>query len=411
MAGLSPEERQSLPATTSLSEKESRKQVVHTEAGSTADTADLMDPIKRQSFNPGLQTHVIKGHLDCEATHSGAMGHSGPATHFVQLQGESEDQQTPVCDAHLGKVIENSISRGEYGVSKRRIHPEDVGKFAAWRGVQEREKRTYLERALWSKGMRGEDALVGRVSEDLGKGGGTRTTAIEEAKSRRTPEEQASSLERALETVRNSGGHPGSSAAPTVNVDGKDMTLDESNAYASKLRRKVEPEKYYSQGVKNPENTTETVGTSTRRFDLNKAGVPNPKGGRKPKDRSESWDTSNQDLPGYTEAEMSANPALRKSHEERKAAGIPVEGIRPRGFSKTANRRIEVTLTGLAKEAPEVGIIERFAAGRESRQSKATTNEMAMNTEAERLRKIEATKNASREARSAAFEVGKTPNL
>jgi hypothetical protein len=189
------------------------------------------------------------------------------------------------------------------------------------------------------------------------------------------------------------------------------MTLGESNAYAATLRRKAEPEKYYSQGVKNPENTTETVGTSTRRFELNKAGVPNTRGGRKPKDRSEAWDTSNQDLPGYTEAEMTANPELRKSHEERKAAGIPVEGIRPRGFSKTANRRIEVTLTGLEKEAPEVGIIERFAAGREARQSKAITDEMEMNKAADDLRKIEANKNASREARSAAFEVGKTPNL
>jgi hypothetical protein len=108
---------------------------------------------------------------------------------------------------------------------------------------------------------------------------------------------------------------------------------------------------------------------------------------------------------------MTANPELRKSHEERKAAGIPVEGIRPRGFSKTNNRRIEVTLTGLEKEAPEVGIIERFAAGRQARQDKKATAELSMNIEAERLRNIEANKNAGREARSAAFEVGKNPNL
>jgi hypothetical protein len=411
MAELSFEERQSVPATTQLSEKNTYKKVEHGSTESTADTADLMDPIKRQSFSPELQTHVIKGHLDCEATHSGALGHSGPATHFVQLQGESEDQQTPVCDAHLGKIIENSVSRGEYGVSKRRIHPEDVGKFAAWRGVQEREKRTYLERALYNKGMRGEDALFGRKSEELGKGGGERSSHIEEIKARRTPEEQTSTLERALDRVRLGGGHPGGASAPTVDVDGKDMTLGESYAHVAALRHKTEPENYYLAGVKNAEGSTETVGTPTRRFNLNKAGVPNTRGGRKPKDRSEAWDTSNENLPGYTEAEMTANPELRKSHEERKAAGIPVEGVRPRGFSKSNNRRIEVTLTGLEKEAPEVGIIERFAAGRESRRSKQITAEMALNTEAERLRSIEASKNASREARSAAFEVGKTPNL
>jgi hypothetical protein len=411
MADLSFEERQSVPATTQLSEKNTYKKVEHGPTQSTADTADLMDPIKRQAFSPELQTHVIKGHLDCEATHSGALGHSGPATHFVQLQGESEDQQTPVCDAHLGKIIENSVSRGEYGVSKRRIHPEDVGKFAAWRGVQEREKRTYLERALYNKGMRGEDALFGRKSEELGKGGGERSSHIEEVKARRTPEEQASTLERALNRVRVGGGHPGGASAPTIDVDGKDMTLGESNAYVSSLRRKTEPENYYLAGVKNAEGTTETVGTPTRRFNLNKAGVPNPKGGRKKKTTTESWDTSNENLPGYTEAEMAANPEFRKSHEERAAAGIPVEGIRPRGFSKTNNRRIEATLTGLEQEAPEVGIIERFAAGREARQSKRVTADIAMNTEAERLRNIEANKNAAREARSAAFEVGKNPNV
>lgn len=411
MAELSFEERQSVPATTQLSEKNTYKKVEHGPTESTADTADLMDPIKRQSFSPELQTHVIKGHLDCEATHSGALGHSGPATHFVQLQGESEDQQTPVCDAHLGKVIENSVSRGEYGVSKRRIHPEDVGKFAAWRGVQEREKRTYLERALYNNGMRGEDALVGRRSEELGKGGGERSSHIEEVKARRTPEEQASTLERALDRVRLGGGHPGGASAPTVDVNGKDLTLGESYAHVAALRHKTEPENYYLAGVKNAEGTTETVGTPTRRINLNKAGVPNTRGGRKSKDRSEAWDTSNENLPGYTEAEMTANPELRKSHEERKAAGIPVEGIRPRGFSKTNNRRIEVTLTGLEKEAPEVGIIERFAAGRQARQDKKATAELSMNIEAERLRNIEANKNAGREARSAAFEVGKNPNL
>lgn len=411
MAELSFEERQSVPATTQLSEKNTYKKVEHGPTESTADTADLMDPIKRQSFSPELQTHVIKGHLDCEATHSGALGHSGPATHFVQLQGESEDQQTPVCDAHLGKVIENSISRGEYGVSKRRIHPEDVGKFAAWRGVQEREKRTYLERALYNKGMRGEDALVGRRSEELGKGGGERSSHIEEVKARRTPEEQASTLERALDRVRLGGGHPGGASAPTVDVNGKDLTLGESYAHVAALRHKTEPENYYLAGVKNAEGTTETVGKPTRRFNLNRAGVPNTRGGRKPKDRSEAWDTSNENLPGYTEAEMTANPELRKSHEERKAAGIPVEGIRPRGFSKSNSKRIEVTLTGLEKEAPEVGIIERFAAGRQARQDKKATAELSMNIEAERLRNIEANKNAGREARSAAFEVGKNPNL
>jgi hypothetical protein len=432
MANLSSEERQSIPATESLSQRETPKKVEHGDEVSIADMSDLAARNKRQTFDTGLQTHVIKGHLDCEATHSGGMGHSGPATHFVQLQGEAEHQQTPVCDAHLGKIIENSISRGEYGVSKRRIHPEDVGKFAMWRGIQDREVRTYMERELYLKGMRGEDALFDRKTEDLGDAGkgGTRLDDLSqedrnakhlaEVKSRRTPEEQSSTLERQLELMRNNGGHPGS-AAPTVDVDGTDMTLDESNAYVSSLRRKVDPkipgarkgntENYYMAGVKSPDGSSEGAPTSTRRFGLSKAGVPNPKGGRKKNTPTYDYDTSNEDKPGYTEEEMNANPDLRKSQEARLASGIPLEGIRPRGFSKTNNRRTEVFLNQMSQEAPEVGIIERFAAGRQARQSQATTNEMALNTEAERLRSIEATKNAARESRSAAFEVSKTPNL
>lgn len=398
-------ERSALPGTEILSEKESRKQVEHKESGSTADVTDLLDPIRRQSYNPALQTHEIRGHLGCEATHRGGMGHSGPATHFVQLQGEAEHQQTPVCDAHLGKIIENSISRGEFGVSKRRIHPEDVRKFAAWRGIQEREKRTYLERALWTQGMRGEDALVGRVNEDLGRGGVAAASALDEAKARRSPEERASTLERALERVRAHGGHNPPESAPKVDVDGKDMNLGESNALMASLRRKTEPEQYYLAGVKDPSGTFETPGTPTRRYGLNKAGTSNTRGGRKEKLSTETWDTSNQDLPGYTEAEMEANPELRKSHEDRKAAGIPVEGIRPRGFSKDANKRIEVTLTGLEKEAPEVSAIERFAVGRERRVTDKAMEDMQENLEADRLRDIEGKKRKAAEGRNSAFKI------
>jgi hypothetical protein len=395
---LNYEDRASLPSTTVLSEKPQYTKVEHTSSGSFADNTDLLDPIKRQSFNPDLQTHEIKKTLDCEATHSGGMGHSGPATHFVQLEGEAEHQQTPVCATHLGKIIENSISRGETGVSQRRIHPEDVRKFAAWRGIQEREKRTYLEGELVKKGMTGEDALVGRVNEDLGKGGGTRTTHLEEVKSRRTPAEQASTLERQLERVRTGGGHNTS-----------DNTASEEAPTA-------------------PSNTP-------TEYKFNKKGVPNSRGGRKNKPKGPG---DSEDLPlgqgsgladkvynqlqakrrgePFEKVSMSdgqKNEVLEaiKSRAERKAAGIPEGGVKPRGFSKTATRRIEVTLTGLEKEAPEVGIIERFAAGRQARQDKQSTAELSMNTEAERLRSIEANKNASREARSAAFEVGKNPNL
>lgn len=402
---ISFEDSQDLTSRTDLPQRPARKQVEHGEGGSKADVSDLLDPIRRQEFRPELQTHIIRANLNCEATHASGSGHSGPATHFVQLQGEQEHQQTPVCDAHLGKIIENSISRGEYGVSKKRIHPEDVAKHLAFRGIQDREKRTYLESYLYSKGMRGEEALVGRTGEDLGKGGGKGADALQEAKARRTPEQQASTLERALERARTQGGHAPAEASPTVDVNGKSMTLADSYSHLASLRRKTEPEKYNLIGVRGPEGAAEAPPTPTRIYDLNKMGTPNTRGGRKKAIKTETWDTSNQDLPGYTEEEMQKNPELRKSHEERKAAGIPVGGIKPRGFSKNDNRRTEVTLTGLAKEAPEVSAIERFAKGREQRVTDLSFEDIQSNLEAERLRSIEAKKGKTAESRNAAFQV------
>jgi hypothetical protein len=400
------EDGQDLQSRINLPQRPERKKVEHTDTGSKADVSDLLDPIRRQEFRPELQTHIIRANLNCEATHASGSGHSGPATHFVQLEGEQEHQQTPVCDAHLGKIIENSLSRGEYGVSKKRIHPEDVAKHLAFKGIQEREKRTYLESYLYSKGMRGEEALVGRTNEELGKGGGKGASALEEAKSRRSPEERASTLERALEKVRTHGGHNiPSESTPTVNVDGKDMSLADSYSRVASLRRKTEPERYNLQGVRSPEGKAETLPTPTRVYDLNKMGAPNTRGGRKKAIKTETWDTSNENLPGYTEAEMEANPELRKSHEERKAAGIPVTGIQPRGFSRNNNKRVEVTLTGLSKEAPEVSAIERYAAGRESRVTDTALEDIQSSAEAQRLRDIEGKKQKIAESRNSAFKI------
>jgi hypothetical protein len=399
---MSFEEREQLPSTVTVPEREPRKKVEHTPSGSFADNTDLLDPIRRQRYYPELGVHGLKQHIDCEATES-ADGHSGPATHFIQMPGEREDQREAVCAVHHARLTQNALERGHYDISSSRIHPDDVQKHLALRGIQEREKRTFMERNLVHQGLSGEDALFDRTSEELGKGGGSGATHMEEVKARRTESQRTDTLARALERARESGGR--ATPTPKVDVDGTDMDLGESNAYLASLRRKTEPENYYKAGVKNPEGTQEGVPTLTRRFNLNKAGTPNPKGGRKKKDRSVSWDTSNENLPGYTEAEMDANPELRKSQEARLASGIPLEGIKPRGFSKTHNKAIKVTLTGMAQEAPEVGVIESFVSRRQARQDRQATETMALNTEAERLRSVEAKRKKTAESRTQAFQV------
>jgi len=370
-----------------------------------------MDPIRRQRYYPELGLHGLKQHVDCEATES-ADGHSGPATHFIQMPGEREDQREAVCAVHHARLTQKALELGQYDISSSRIHPDDVQKHLALRGIQEREKRTYMERNLVHQGLSGEDALFDRTSEELGKGGGSGTTHMEEVMSRRTEAHRTDALARALARAEEQGGRH---STPTVDVDGRDMDLGESNAYLSSLRRKADPvipgarkgntENYYMAGVKSPDGSTESAPTSTRRFGINKAGAPNPKGGRKKKDRSVPWDTSNENLPGYTEAEMDANPELRRSQEARLASGVPLEGIKPRGFSKTHNKAIKVTLTGMAQEAPEVGVIESFVNRRQARQDRESTETMALNTEAERLRSVEAKRKKTAESRNQAFQV------
>lgn len=411
MANMSFEEREQLPSTVTVPEREPRKKVEHTPSGSFADNTDLMDPIRRQRYYPELGLHGLKQHVDCEATES-ADGHSGPATHFIQMPGEREDQREAVCAVHHARLTQKALELGQYDISSSRIHPDDVQKHLALRGIQEREKRTYMERNLVHQGLSGEDALFDRTSEELGKGGGSGTTHMEEVMSRRTEAHRTDALARALARAEEQGGRH---STPTVDVDGRDMDLGESNAYLSSLRRKADPvipgarkgntENYYMAGVKSPDGSTESAPTSTRRFGINKAGAPNPKGGRKKKDRSVPWDTSNENLPGYTEAEMDANPELRKSQEARLASGVPLEGIKPRGFSKTHNKAIKVTLTGMAQEAPEVGVIESFVNRRQARQDRESTETMALNTEAERLRSVEAKRKKTAESRNQAFQV------
>lgn len=408
---MSFEEREQLPSTVTVPEREPRKKVEHTPSGSFADNTDLMDPIRRQRYYPELGLHGLKQHVDCEATES-ADGHSGPATHFIQMPGEREDQREAVCAVHHARLTQKALELGQYDISSSRIHPDDVQKHLALRGIQEREKRTYMERNLVHQGLSGEDALFDRTSEELGKGGGSGTTHMEEVMSRRTEAHRTDALARALARAEEQGGRH---STPTVDVDGRDMDLGESNAYLSSLRRKADPvipgarkgntENYYMAGVKSPDGSTESAPTSTRRFGINKAGAPNPKGGRKKKDRSVPWDTSNENLPGYTEAEMDANPELRKSQEARLASGVPLEGIKPRGFSKTHNKAIKVTLTGMAQEAPEVGVIESFVNRRQARQDRESTETMALNTEAERLRSVEAKRKKTAESRNQAFQV------
>jgi hypothetical protein len=391
---LSPEERASLPASMQVPQKESRKVVEHTPAGSFADMTDLATKVPL-SYREGLNMHGVKQHIDCEAT-SSADGHSGPATHLIRMPGERSDQVEAVCAVHHSRLMTNALEKGGYDVASRRITPSDVEPHNFHRAKQARLIRTEVERGLYKKGMEGDDLLVNRSSKELGKGGGKRTTHIEELKARRTPEYAHSVVESALERVRAHGGHnPPASAAPTIDFNGEDVTLGESYERVASLRRKSEPdidpkrpgntENYYMAGVVG-EDGKEGVPTSTRRFGLNKAGVPNPKGGRKPK------------------------PVVKEAPKDESDVAPSTKGFLP---GRVQRKAVKVTMTQLpltpypteTPGAPDDA--ETISASKRSQ--KRSTNQsvktIALNTEADRLREIEAKKTKMAESRNKAFKV------
>jgi hypothetical protein len=396
MAKLSPEERESLPSSMQVPERDPRKVVEHTPQGSFADMTDLENRTPL-SYRSNLKMHGVKQHVDCEATAS-ADGHSGPATHLIRMPGERSDQVEAVCAIHHTRLVTNALERGGYDVASRRLQPEDVEPHNLHRAQQNRLMRTGVERGFYEKGMKGEDLLYGRSSEELGKGGGKGSTHFEEVMSRTTPEHRANSLEAALEHVRTHGGHnPPVSASPTVEVDGEDLTLGQSYAKVASLNRKLdEPipgaknrntKNYYMAGIKNQYDTDPEVGFSlTRRYSFNKEGVPNERGGRKPK------------------------PVVEPPVKDESDVAPSTKGFLPGGKQRKARKVTmdHLPLTPYPTETP--GTPDDMATISDARRTQKRSTDrvvknIELNTEADRLREIEANKVNKTESRNKAFKV------
>ena len=256
-----------LPSQIVPSPKEPKKGVEFGEDNSaSASLKHIKNPLIRKT-----------GHLDCEYSHPGASGHNGPATHF--FNGEA------VCGKHLERLQEAAVRKNDFPVVKP-IKQGDVEAHKFLRASQRLEVRTAVERLLYSKGMRGEDAIVARKTVPLG-GTTSATTALDEAKSRRTPDEQASILEKQLELVRKHGGH----------------------------------------------------------VPLNEGGEPNPSPEQNKEEHPELYDEKGRI---YRFPKKSPTGPRVTKEDDNWDPGQP--GITPRGFSKTANRAISVPLTAIDKE-------------------------------------------------------------
>ncbi len=167
------------------------------------------DGALRSSYNRGLE-------LSCEQRGK----HSGKATHFFSVAGESDLISTPyaLCQKHMSEIQKKFA--GDDKVMFTPIRPQDVEKHRSKLRAHGITETLAMESRLRTGGLRVRipadapippatvpmqpvDLLVGRNSNTFGVRGPALTTHLEEVKKRRTAEEGESILTNALEKLRN----------------------------------------------------------------------------------------------------------------------------------------------------------------------------------------------------------------
>lgn len=287
------------------------------------DTSHLQNRPLRGIYSEDGRT--LRGALDinCEATHAGGHGHSGPATHFVTADGESDEQATPVCAAHLSKIQEHAYTHGK-NIDVRPIQDSDVQSYKLLSATRNLEIRTAMEGHLLSKGATGQEALVGRTREALGASGKS-YDATSEALSRRSPEEQTTALEAALERARMGEG----GRAPKKESSVEKPKRKRSNFF-DKYHQQVTAEQRSRGGRKRTRTKLERgvgqepLGEGTGLVDA----------GFREYVLGTGTDADRAALEASTTEEHNTVIDSINSAREREEKGIPQEGIRPRGFSK-----------------------------------------------------------------------------
>jgi hypothetical protein len=281
-------------------------------------------------FGPAGQVYRGSSDISCEASHPGAHGHSGPATHFFTAEGETEEQRSALCANHLTKAQEHAYKTGKM-ITVRPIRPEDVEKFKIQRAAQKLEIRTGLEGILLSSGLTGEDAIVARKTAELGGRRGKSASATDLADSR-TEDEKATALESALKNPSprskpNNDFEPIPSRTKLDIVRGQPITAlpnltDEQRSRGG--RKKTARKLVAGEGTQPLGEGTGSVDAAFRHYVLGTS-------------TDEDVDTI---LNMSTEEHNIALDTINMARE-RENLGIPQEGIVSRGFAKGSILRRE----------------------------------------------------------------------
>ena len=253
------------------------------------DTSHLQNRPLRGIYSEDGRT--LRGALDinCEATHAGGHGHSGPATHFVTADGESDEQATPVCAAHLSKIQEHAYTHGK-NIDVRPIQDSDVQSYKLLSATRNLEIRTAMEGHLLSKGATGQAALEAALERArMGEGG-------------RAPKKESSAEK------------PKRKRSNFLDKYHQQVTAEQRSRGGSK-RTRIKLERGVGQ---------EPLGEGTGLVDA----------GFREYVLGTGTDEDRAALEASTTEEHNTVIDSINSAREREEKGIPQEGIRPRGFSK-----------------------------------------------------------------------------
>ena len=109
-----------------------------------------------------LHDDIARNHkstINCEFSAPGSDGHTGKATHFVRLPGQPREGTYAVCQGHAKLIAAAGMRKGDEDLEIKPINIRHVRSWKILQAQNREEVRTYLEAALRSQGMRGEDEL------------------------------------------------------------------------------------------------------------------------------------------------------------------------------------------------------------------------------------------------------------
>jgi hypothetical protein len=310
-----------------------------------------------------------KNYLTCKATKGGSS--CKPATTWWQAPGEYREQATAVCDKHADQLSRNALKRepnpdhfgsGTLPIPQTfPIKPKDVARDSQRTSMERAQLRTTMEMALYRQGMRGQDAIFGRKNIEVGKPG---------PEALFSPSVARSQINDVLEDVKNSGGHV-SSGSKMREVD------PETGGYIDEPRNPhyLRKRGAYPDRDPRPSVDVSSGGAEELKRKKSRGGKASPKVEEPPKPLANTFNSDGSQAYGHTvDQPIGFGAGDIDWHPEKYplevASSKAHKQIRPRGFSKTDNRSVEVTI-GMPYKPEYKGGLAKFISEQKEKRDQA----------------------------------------